>query len=173
MPAKYTHDQFVEVFWSRVDKRGDDECWLWTRGKSEDGYGRVAFRGKITNAHRVAYILTHNVQLERTVHVCHSCDNPPCCNSKHLWLGSAKDNGADRHRKGRSPSHRGVLHGRAKLTEAQVYAIRSSRGTKRFVDEYGVDRTTIQKIRRGQRWTHLMCKKTREVPLTEKAGGAS
>lgn len=74
----------TERFWSKVDVRGPDECWLWTAGTSQEGYGQCRF-GKMCAAHRVAYVLLvgpipEGLQLD---HVCHnidlSCAGGPTC----------------------------------------------------------------------------------------------
>lgn len=83
-------------FWKYVDKKGENECWEWNRSKYPNGYGRI---GK-HYAHRFSWILT-NGEIPNGLHVCHSCDNPPCVNPKHLWLGTVADNMHDRDSKGR------------------------------------------------------------------------
>lgn len=88
----------IQRFWSRVDKSG--QCWIWTRGKSRNGYGRFRLKGKIIYAHRFAFEITYGTVLPG-LHICHKCDNPPCCNPKHLWAGTPADNMHDRDRKGR------------------------------------------------------------------------
>lgn len=88
-------------FWSRVDKRGPDECWEWRGARNENGYGwlnTVASPSMLAN--RVAYHFATGIDPGPLL-VCHSCDNPPCCNPRHLWLGTHSDNMADMHAKGR------------------------------------------------------------------------
>jgi len=87
-------------FWARVDISEDDECWEWKRGKFYDGYGQVKWNGHGTRAHRVAWELIYGPILEGLL-VCHTCDNPPCCNPSHLFLGTQKDNIQDAIHKGR------------------------------------------------------------------------
>lgn len=64
------------------------------------GYGNILHRGKVMLTHRVAYELAHGVELEGMV-VCHKCDNPPCINPEHLFLGTHADNVHDKMEKGR------------------------------------------------------------------------
>lgn len=93
---------FPSRFWAKVDASGgSDACWPWTGSKKEKGYGQVSRNNRQQRVHRVAYEF-HNGPIPAGLFVCHSCDNPPCCNPKHLWLGSASDNSADMRNKGRS-----------------------------------------------------------------------
>src|SRR6185369_17208500 len=83
-------------FWRKVDRRGVDECWPWLGGTSHDGRGRMLWTdGHQWSAPRIAWALEFGSPAERSLHVCHTCDNPNCCNPKHLWLGTSRDNVAD------------------------------------------------------------------------------
>jgi hypothetical protein len=125
--------QLVELrFWRKVDRRGDDECWPWLGGRTKTGYGRLRIVDGYEYAHRFAYRLIHG-SIPQGKDVCHSCDNPPCCNPAHLWPGTSQENTLDSAKKGRwqlsHPYHAGVkgtAHYRAILTEDQVRAIRAA-----------------------------------------------
>lgn len=91
-------DKAIQQFWSKVDKSG--ECWIWLGSKTQGGYGLFRFSGKRAYAHRFTYELTHG-SIPDGLHICHTCDNPSCCNPAHLWAGTPVDNMADRDRKGR------------------------------------------------------------------------
>jgi hypothetical protein len=110
-------------------------------------------------AHRVAWIAT-NGPIPPGAIVCHACDNPPCCNPGHLWLGRDADNNADKEAKGRGNHPRGSSHGRAKLTEAQIREIRAryAHGAvtqTMLAKEYGVIQITISRIIRREIWPHV------------------
>lgn len=91
--------------------------------------------------------------------VCHKCDNPPCVNPEHLFLGTPKDNVADMISKGRGRlgvRERGELNFNAKLTAEQALAIKQSKEpSKVLADRYGIHFTHVNRIRRGVKWAHL------------------
>jgi hypothetical protein len=141
-------------FWSKVEKRGD-ECWPWKAGVFADtGYGAfwLSTRQQNVGAHRVAALLTLG---PGDGFVLHSCDNPPCCNPAHLRYGTPADNMADRSDRGRAPA--GERHPNAKLTQAQVDAIRLERNAgdtlREIAERYGVTLQNIHYITSGERWT--------------------
>jgi hypothetical protein len=83
-----------ERFWSRVNIKGPDECWPWKAGVFSYGYGAFYFRQKQQKASRVAWILKKR-EIPDGLFVLHKCDNPPCCNSNHHFLGTQLDNMRD------------------------------------------------------------------------------
>lgn len=96
----------AERFWKSVAVADDsDACWVWTGCKSRAGYGVISIsthgqKAKVVYSHRIAVLISTGVDPVGK-HVCHRCDNPPCCNPKHLFLGSQQDNCADMRSKGR------------------------------------------------------------------------
>jgi hypothetical protein len=90
---------FDQRFWSKVDIRGEDECWNWKAGKRH-GYGAYRLGNKQVSAYRYSYEISIG-NIKQGMFVLHRCDNPSCVNPKHLFLGTQKDNMEDMTLKGR------------------------------------------------------------------------
>lgn len=97
--------EFVDRFWARVDRSG--ECWEWTAGRTNRGYGVLTAprHGRRILAHRYSAAL-HFGMFDRRLVVCHHCDNPPCVRPEHLFLGTRLDNAMDMISKGRQHNQR-------------------------------------------------------------------
>jgi hypothetical protein len=97
----------ADRFWEKVDVRGPTECWPWLAAGGRAGCGRLRIGnnrwGRLVNAPRVAWFISRGEWPPENKHVCHRCDNPPCCNPAHLWLGTNSDNQRDCVTKGRKP----------------------------------------------------------------------
>lgn len=155
-------------FWMNVARRGEDECWLWLGPRTDRGYGR--FRTVNTStvrkrvfAHRFSYELASGQPIPAGLFVCHSCDNPPCVNPNHLWVGTHADNVRDKVRKGRQ-AHvwsgvYGNRHGRAKLNEDAVRDIRRRReggeSVAALASEFGVSSATLSHAATRRTWRHV------------------
>lgn len=92
----------AERFWEKVAVGAPDECWEWQASKRSDGRGQFNWQGQPESGSRLAWIFTHG-PITNGLFVLHSCDNPPCCNPAHLWLGTQAENIADMWAKDRHP----------------------------------------------------------------------
>lgn len=165
LPADPT---FKDRMTAKVDRSGGpDACWTWTGARHRGGYGVLHTGGKCGRtvyAHRVSWML-HTGTDPANMAVCHRCDNPPCCNPRHLFLGTIADNVRDMIDKGRArtaarPPHlRGEAHGSAKITEANVIEIRqrSAMGepSPTIAASFGIDPSTVRQIIRRVIWRHV------------------
>ncbi len=147
-----------DQFWDHVDKSaGPDACWPWTGNIRPDGYGKLRVGKRHVGAHRVA--LAGGIgQPEPSGMVLHSCDNRRCCNPAHLRAGTHAENMADMLLRGRTAPRDGERNPRAKLTAAEVVAIRAtghSATDRALAEQYGVTKWTIRDIRNGRRWVAL------------------
>jgi uncharacterized protein (DUF433 family) len=146
-------------FWAKVDRRGPDECWPWTGSREGGGYGRLRVKGRLVPATHIAYVIAHGHKRPEA-HVLHTCDNPPCCNPAHLFLGDPGVNARDRSAKGRQHNFpKGVEHPNAKLTPAAVRTIRewapAGWSHRELAEAFAVTRRTIANIIHGRTWQHV------------------
>jgi len=145
----------VERFWSKVDKTGD--CWFWQACKNQDGYGQISHHGKMLSAHRISWGIV-NGPIPDGLNVLHNCDNPPCVNPAHLFLGTNIDNIQDSINKGRHvvPYNMGEAHPQAILKLDQVREIKKSTLSQRkLARQYDVSPGTIQCIKDGRNWRYV------------------
>jgi len=130
-------------------------CIEWTRARSAAGYGQTYRDGRIIYTHRLAWERAHG-PIPKGMAVCHHCDNPPCMNVEHLFLGTIGDNNRDMRQKGRGgipPHYRGERNPASRLTAQQVAVIRTDQRVLRLIAaDYGVSISTISQVRRGRTW---------------------
>lgn len=132
----------IDKFISKVRKT--DTCWLWEGSRTLRGYGRCEW-GKHKLAHRVAYELFNDF-IPPNMQVNHKCDNPPCVNPSHLFIGTQSDNIRDASRKLRLPMQ--------KLTYEKADEIRKIYKSEKISmvvlgKRYGVSNQTICDVVRG------------------------
>ena len=150
-------------------------CIEWQGARDRKGYGRRKWGTLTWQAHRLAWTQAYG-PIPDGLCVLHRCDNPPCINVGHLFLGTKADNAADRDAKGRGryPGTRGDRNGmrvhpesirrgsanpRASLTEADIPIIRArlAAGEQQWdvARSYGVNQPAISSIVRGRTWRHV------------------
>jgi hypothetical protein len=176
-------EKIVARFWAKVPRCEHGEtcetcCWEWQGARGKNGYGNFyisRFDNRVIHAraHCVAWELAHQEFISLDLWCLHRCDNPPCCNPRHLFLGTQQDNVDDMRRKGREA--RGDRHGLrkhpeavkrgeqshyAKLTTRQVLEIRELAATGQhhradLASRYGVSVSAILDAVTGRNWAHL------------------
>lgn len=154
----------LDWIWRYVEVGEKDECWPWL-GTRRKGYGRYRTGGpNFQSAHRVVFVLCKFGgdfrKFARTgLLVRHTCDNPSCCNPRHLLSGTHLDNARDRLERDRCNPIRGETVHSAKLNTRDVRKIRKRLlcGEKPIdlANEYGVTRQNINAISKKETWKHV------------------
>jgi HNH endonuclease len=138
--------RLLSTFWAWVDRSVPDGCWPWTRARDGCGYGLIK---DAPRTHRHAWTLTYG-PIPPDMDVCHTCDNPPCCNPAHLFLGTHAENMADKASKGRASK---------KLTEDDVREIRRIRAADStlvtIAQQFSITETMVSRIVRRLKWAHV------------------
>ncbi len=163
--SKTTRLNLSKRFWAKTHiPENINECWIWRGSRNEKGYGQIRIAGRAFKAHRIAYELCMGRRAGQDLFVCHKCDNPPCVNPAHLFLGTASDNARDSADKGRQKNQKhpemrplGERHPMAKLdwaTVRQVRALYADGGHSQpaLSRRFGVSQSHIQRIVTGQNW---------------------
>lgn len=155
-----------EVLWSKVFKRdlGPDDCWPWIGYRNEQGYGRVWIKDKGYYAHRVIYDLVNpgviSLKGPKSPYdpgwIRHTCDNPKCCNPKHMLVGTHAENMGDRKERGHYGYEHSTKSPRAKLTTEDVLDIRAKKKAgatcKALALLYEVSPSTIHGVLYGRHY---------------------
>lgn len=146
-------------FFNNILKHSQSRCWNWCAYKNNKGYGKFVFEGE-TLAHRISYKLFIG-EIPKGLFVCHHCDNPPCVNPAHLFLGTVKDNFVDMFKKGRYKKIKRVLgeaNGKSKLTEKEVIKIKQLKeeySQQQLAIKFNTHQTNIHYILSGKTWKHI------------------
>lgn len=137
---------------ARVDDKG---CVIFAGYLNRDGYGRMRVGQKLECAHRVSYAVNIG-PIPDGMQVLHECDNPPCINPKHLFLGTQEENIQDMVAKGRQRGVVGVRHHKAKLNQEKAFEIRwyaaMGRRHKDIAAEYDITRSLVGRVARCEIW---------------------
>jgi hypothetical protein len=178
----------ADRFWEKVQKGTDSDCWPFIGTRNNKGYGM--FQQKIDGAHgkRLAHRVSYELNIgpvPNGLFVLHRCDNPPCVNPRHLFIGDRSDNSRDMYSKGRwsmDPSKRvpppricgdkhhlrrhpekvmrGELAKNAKLTDDLVRQYRaqlaSGKALRQLARETGLARKTLMHMRDRVTWRHVL-----------------
>lgn len=152
-------------FWSKVDRSGGpDACWPWLASRHKrGGYGQFrmppALGGRTILASHLAYQLLVG-PVPAGLWVLHRCDNPPCCNPAHFFLGTNSDNQLDAVAKGRHATSRPGYHSTSRLTAdlvAELRAVHASGGWThtRLGERYGLHAKTVRNVVRRLVWNEV------------------
>lgn len=134
----------------------EGDCMFWRGAVTSFGYGTIRWEGRSEKVHRVAWIGAHGAIPDK-LHVLHHCDNRRCVNVDHLFLGTNRDNMADKVAKGRQGRQRGETNGFAKLTAEIVRRIRQDKRTEKAIAaDLGTCVDTIHKVKKRTRWGHVI-----------------
>lgn len=141
-------------FWAKVDRRGPDECWLWTAARNSNGYGVIRTPDGLVLAHRFSVMIDGR---DPSIATRHSCDTPACVNPAHLTGGTQGENMRDGASRGRI--NRGAANPNAVLSDEIVREIRrlADDGTPFAViaRRLGLKREAVSLAARRVTWAHV------------------
>ena len=159
-------------FWKKVDVKGRNDCWTWNACRNDSGYGCITLNGKSIPSHRVSAFIHGIFTTIEKPFICHKCDNPPCCNPSHLFIGSQRDNTFDMLIKGRGNKACGDRNGlrlhvesrrngeknhRAKLNVSEAIKIiqrhKNGESKRGLAMKYNVSRATVRALISGKTWS--------------------
>lgn len=138
---------------SRIIEK-ENGCWEYPLRHTKCGYGTIYFGGFKVRKH----ILVHRLMYEefkdkipKGLFVLHTCDNPPCCNPSHLFLGTHQDNMDDMWKKGRSKVGKGENSRNWKYSDKEIDYVRNHPGPyRKIIEETGMSKSQISYIKNNK-----------------------
>jgi hypothetical protein len=143
-----------DKFWKTISISDNPNlCWETKVNKTNAGYGMFKIGTERFLCHRISYTI-HFGEIPKGMHVLHRCDNPPCCNPNHLFIGDDQANNDDMRAKGRG--NLGEKNGMNKISAENAYKIRllgrAGANKRELAKFFGVAYTTVKSIINGNRW---------------------
>jgi hypothetical protein len=141
--------QFLEA----VATMTRDDCLPWPYARYPNGYGAVVVDGRMTTANRAVCKMRYGPAPTPEHEAAHTCGNRACVNPSHLRWATPLENHDDQKRAG--TAIRGQRQGSAKITEELVRDLRarnSSASLRVLAAEYGISKSQVSRIVRGQSW---------------------
>ena len=162
------------ALWERLQDRGprlrlrpmyraalvsqSDECLEWPGYRTPEGYGKMQLDGWCQHVHRLTCAARHGEPGDPTHHAAHTCDNPPCCNPRHMRWATPLENFRDQLKKGPLKRWKGEANVLSKLTDSDIVDIRSLAtlcSQEQLAKAFGVTLGAVQHVIHRKTWRHL------------------
>jgi len=152
-------DSVITRFLAYLEVGTRSKCWVWKGSLAvRGGYGQLNNKGRLLKAHRIAFELAFG-KIPKGAHICHKCNNPPCCNPGHLYAGDNLSNTRDKIKAGtqfKIPPQAGEKNYQTKFKAADIKAIRSSSESgASLARKFKVSKASISAIRRFKTWKSI------------------
>jgi hypothetical protein len=155
---KLTKENVMEDILGNVEVNSTTGCWIWSGSCSNRGYGKKYY-GSHYSTHRLVAWAWKDMPLKSESIVCHTCDNPPCCNPDHLVVADQSWNIKDAYKKGRID----VSKENNPNSKVSIELIKEIRGKyqaggvaqKELCEIYDLSPAHIHRIVRGKRWYNI------------------
>lgn len=139
--------------------KNENACWGWKGPLYPNGYAQAVFMQRALNASRASWFIHHGL-IKNNEWVLHKCDNPPCTNPDHLFLGTCKDNVQDMIRKGRKVVRKGSKVHFARINEEKAKEIKQllkDKFTLKYISEkFGIHISAVSAIKNNRTWKHVV-----------------